>query len=69
MHNIDPSTLGSAEYSEKLIHPGANVSFFAWLALLGIPAMLLFLIYSKAEVQSVPAHPSAMMETHHAHTR
>jgi hypothetical protein len=43
------SGFGTAEYSERLIRPGANVGFFGWLALLGIPFLLLFLIYTKME--------------------
>lgn len=32
---------------EKLVRPGVEASFFAWVLLLGLPALLLFLIYSK----------------------
>jgi len=39
---------GTAEYSERMIKPTANVGFFGWLALLGIPLLMLFLIYTKS---------------------
>lgn len=49
----DPSidtqyVFGSAEYSERMIKPTANVGFFGWLLLLGIPFFLLFLIYNSS---------------------
>lgn len=34
---------------ETYMRTGVNVPAFAWLALLGIPALLLFLIYSKVD--------------------
>lgn len=34
---------------DPLIKPEANLSVWVWLALLGIPALLLMLIYSKVE--------------------
>ena len=43
---------------ETYMRAGVNVSVFAWLALLGIPSLLLFLIYFKVEErmeQSAPA--------------
>jgi hypothetical protein len=53
VYTHDPSidtqyVFGSAEYSERMIKPTANVGFFGWLALLGIPFFLLFLIYNKS---------------------
>ena len=56
----------SAEYSESLIRPGANIGFFGWLVLLGLPLLLLFLIYSKMQTGAsgvVPASPSTVIET------
>lgn len=32
---------------EDLVRPGANVNFFLWLTVLGVPAFLLFLILAK----------------------
>lgn len=41
---------------DPLIKPGANLSVWVWLMLLGIPALLLMLIYSKVEDrQTAPA--------------
>jgi hypothetical protein len=34
---------------DPLIKPEANLSVWVWLTLLGIPALLLMLIYSKVE--------------------
>jgi hypothetical protein len=34
---------------DPLIKPAANLSVWVWLALLGIPALLLMLIFSKVE--------------------
>lgn len=34
---------------DPLIKPGANLSVWVWLALLGIPALLLMLVYAKTE--------------------
>lgn len=31
---------------QQYLKPGAELQIFVWLALLGIPALLLFLIYS-----------------------
>ena len=48
-----------AEQNESPIAPGANLGFFAWLALLGIPALLLFLIMQKNmhQPQTMPVAP------------
>jgi len=46
---------------ETYMRTGVNVSVFGWLALLGIPALLLFLIYSKVdERMNQPAPASAV---------
>ncbi|MCE3234346.1 MAG: hypothetical protein K0Q50_526 [Vampirovibrio sp.] len=43
----DTETGGISGYQpEVYIRPGANLSVFVWLTLLGLPAFLLFLIYS-----------------------
>lgn len=34
---------------DPLIKPEANLSVWVWLTLLGIPALLLMLVYSKVE--------------------
>lgn len=55
-----------AEYSESLIRPSADIGFFGWLILLGLPLLLLFLIYGKMQAGSsevVPASPSSVIET------
>ena len=64
--NLDDSAqgLGTSDYSEKLIRPGANVGFFGWLALLGLPILLLFFIYTKMDSRSViKANPSSVMSS------
>lgn len=33
--------------SDPIVRPGANLIFFSWLLLFGLPALLLFLIFSK----------------------
>jgi hypothetical protein len=33
--------------NEMYIRPGGNLEIFAWMLLLGLPALMLFLIYSK----------------------
>jgi hypothetical protein len=62
---------GTAEYSERMIKPTANVGFFGWLALLGIPLLMLFLIYTKStqpglvnatSAQKLQASDSAVQE-------
>lgn len=49
---------------DPLIKPGANLSVWVWLGLLGIPALLLMLVYSKVEDrQTAPAaRPAATAE-------
>lgn len=32
---------------DPIVRPGANLLFFSWLLLLGLPALLLFLVFSK----------------------
>lgn len=51
---------------DPLIKPGANLSVWVWLGLLGIPALLLMLVYAKMEDrQTVPAtRPAATAEPH-----
>lgn len=56
--------ISSDEYNAALIRPPANVSFFGWLFLLGLPILLLFLIYAKMQPNSttetaLPAKPAA----------
>lgn len=34
-------------HREKLVRPGSEPVFIGWVLLLGLPALLLFLIYSK----------------------
>ncbi len=49
---------------DPLIKPEANLSVWVWLTLLGIPALLLMLIYSKVEErqhqQEMHQHPAAI---------
>jgi hypothetical protein len=56
---------GYSYQPERYIRPTANLSVFVWLALLGLPALILFLIYSK--VQERPAPPPAMHMEQPAH--
>jgi hypothetical protein len=58
-----------AEASEALIRPSTDIGFFGWLVLLGLPLLLLFLIYGKMQAGSsdvMPASPSAVIETQRA---
>lgn len=64
MQETTPENLSPAEYNERLIRPGANISFFAWFALLGIPFLLLFLIYSETEARLQPKVPTHAVEHH-----
>lgn len=53
---------------DPLIKPGANLSVWVWLLLLGVPALLLMLIYAKVEDrQAAPmTRPAAVAEPHPA---
>jgi hypothetical protein len=62
MPESTPSTLSPSDASESLVRPGANVSFFGWLLLLGLPLVLLFLIYSKQEQQLAPTSQIPVIE-------
>ena len=42
----DTENGGTSYQPELYIRPGANLSVYVWLVLLGLPAFLLFLIYS-----------------------
>ncbi|WP_373532601.1 hypothetical protein [Vampirovibrio sp.] len=45
---------------DPLIKPGANLSVWVWLVLLGLPALLLTLIFAKTEDRhAIPAKPPA----------
>jgi hypothetical protein len=54
---------------ETYVRSSVNVPAFTWLAVLGIPVLLLFLIYSKVEERtSQPAaapHAVQMEQAHH----
>jgi hypothetical protein len=53
---------------DPLIKPGANLSVWVWLILLGLPALLLMLIYAKTEERQAPvSNPPAIMQHHEAH--
>jgi hypothetical protein len=46
---------------DPLIKPGANLSVWVWLVLLGLPALLLMLIFAKTEERhAIPAQPTAI---------
>jgi hypothetical protein len=46
---------------DPLIKPGANLSVWVWLVLLGLPALLLMLIFAKTEERHAPAaQPAAI---------
>jgi hypothetical protein len=49
---------------DTYIKPGPNLQFILWLVLLGLPALLLFMIFSKTEEQEPPRNMQAPM--HHA---
>lgn len=54
------------QYDENVyIKPGVNGEFLVWLALLGIPALLLFLVFTRQH-EGVPAaaphQPAAMTQ-------
>ncbi len=44
----DTETGGVSYQPELYIRPDANLSVYVWLVLLGLPALLLFLIYFQA---------------------
>ena len=58
---------GYSYQPERYIRPAANLGVYIWLALLGIPALLLFLIYFKVDERAVPSAPAMHMEqsVHH----
>jgi hypothetical protein len=67
--NYEDTEAGISGYQpEVYLRPGANLSVFVWLALLGLPAVLLFLVYSKAaEKHETPIAPPAMHLQQPAH--
>jgi hypothetical protein len=47
--SYEDSESGSIPYQpERYINPGANLSVYVWFVLLGLPALILFLIYYNA---------------------
>ncbi len=50
---------------DPLIKPAANLSVWVWLALLGIPALLLMLIFSKVEDRHQAAELLKPAAVHH----
>ena len=48
---------------EAYTKPVANIQFFLWLTLLGLPALLLFMIFFKQEQMAAPQQP---VPAHHA---
>jgi hypothetical protein len=59
---------GSAYQPEVYLRTGVNLSLFTWLALLGLPALLLFLIYSKMdERMTQPTAAPAAVQMEQAH--
>jgi len=53
-------------YSESLVRPPANLNFLVWLILLGLPALLLFLIAGKEYEATRPGNiGSAIIESEH----
>ncbi len=52
------------QYDENVyIKPGVNGEFLVWLMLLGLPALLLFLVYTRQQepLPAVPSHSPAAM--------
>lgn len=54
----DANEKGFVYNPESYLRTSVNVSVFAWLALLGLPVLMLFLIYSK--VDDLSHQPAAM---------
>lgn len=53
---------------DPLIKPGANLSVWVWLVLLGLPALLLMLIYAKTDEHQAPvSNLPAITQQHEAH--
>ena len=53
---------------EAYLRTGVNLSALTWLVLLGVPVLLLFLIYTKIDERKAPAEaPDAMhmAQPHH----
>lgn len=52
---------------EAYLRTGVNLSVFTWVAVLGLPALLLFLIYSKIDerMPAPTAAPAAQVEQAH----
>jgi hypothetical protein len=67
--DTEPGTTATAYQPDVYIRPGANTSVWAWLALLGIPALILFLVYSKAaeKPSAVPIAPPTVEMQQPAH--
>lgn len=45
--------------NESLVKPGFNGQFIIWLILIGVPALLLFLVYSKTTNEQSEVAPQA----------
>ncbi len=57
-------------FNHLVTHPTANIGAFGWLALLGIPILLLFMIYTRIEDRTNNlTQPGAVieMQPHNAH--
>jgi hypothetical protein len=64
----EPNETGFVYRPETYVRTGVNVPAFTWLAVLGIPALILFLIYSKVEERTSQApvpHTVQMEQVHH----
>ena len=57
------------EQKESLVAPGANLQFLTWLILLGLPALLVFMVlqqqHENAHPINTPMHSSASYEDGH----
>ena len=51
-------------YNESLVRPPANLNFLVWLLLLGLPALLLFLIAGKQYESSQPENMAVHYNSH-----
>jgi hypothetical protein len=67
--DTEPATTSASYRPEVYLRPGANLSVWVWLALLGIPALILFLVYFKAaeKPSANPIEPPAMEMQQPAH--
>jgi hypothetical protein len=55
--------------SESWLRPGVNLQFLVWAVLLGVPAFLLFLVYSKDlnHNNMAPSDQPGMHKSQHHH--